>query len=701
MKYNNVVTLHYETILAGVSMIKKYLFIIGLITYANNLAVTPYYYARTQSFNTAREIVGAGWNSQINLCNMDIWYGNFEIVPEYTHSFKPEKISNCLFGSFAQCYNPCRPCYDQCKLSGSKNSCCFLYEAPPQLSGQAFRPICSCCTMPCCNSCCKDSCCFLTVSGSHVENRGRHDLLADYFGLPTDYKSVVCFKPEISNFIVECDFCLGLDEWVPGLYLKFRAPICRTRWDLNMCECIVEDGINNHQPGYFNNALLGSSPNYYGIQRMHLTPSFTSFITGCGFINVDDIRFLPLHYARMNCTDLTETSLADLRMILGWNFACNRHYNIGFSLESAAPTGNRPEGVYLFEPIVGNGKHWEVGCGLHSFYDFYVSDNECSCASIYVDATITHFFKTKQVRTFDLCGKPLSRYMPVAKFGSPVDDLKAGNVASLEAPKKQFLGIYEPLANLTTFSVDVGIGVQADITCMLQYIHSNFSCDVGYSFWGRTCEDINFRCDCPCQFESDTWGLKGDAFMYGFKEALDGTISSTAVALSATQSCATICKGTNNPPNGFNNRAWAQNPGIDNSLPAWDGSDAQLLQHDFTQSTTVQAYTSLEPKFISICDINSVRAGTKGMSHKFFAHLDYRWDAVDCWVPYVGLGGEVEFGHNSGCADNSCDNHCSINNDPCSGCSLPCNYYDEACRCCNYCSLSQWGLWIKGGIAFH
>jgi len=691
VKYNNVVTLLQKKSFRGVTMMKKYLSLILLISNIATFCVTPYYNARSQSFNSARELVGAGWNSQINLCNMDKWYGNFAIIPEYTQSFKPENICSCLFGGFARYYNPCRPCYDPCKSPCSQNSCCFTYEEPQFINGQTHRPPCTCCNMPCCDSCCDDSCCFLNISGSLVDDRGPNDLLADYFGLPTDYKSIVCFKPEISNLLVECDFYLGLDEWVQGLYLKFRAPIVHTRWDLNMCECIQEDGVNNHPTGYFNGELLGQDPNYYGINRIHLTPSFTSFITGCSFIDADDIRFLPLHYAKMNCTDMTKTALADLRMELGWNFACDRHYNVGLNIQAASPTGTRPEGFYLFEPIVGNSKHWEIGGGIHAFYDFYVSKDEYSCASIYLDANITHLFKTKQVRSFDLCGKPLSRYMLAGKYGSPVSDLKGGATPeSSQTPNKQFLGIYEPLANLTTFSVDVGIGAQADVVLMLQYTHSNFSIDLGYGFWGRTCEDIDFRCDCPCQFDSNTWGLKGDAFMYGFVQNLDESISTTSIPLSASQSHATLCKGTNNPPDGFANLNWPQNPGIDHPKPAWDNNDNKLIVFDSLQSTTVQAHTSIDPILIELCDINIKSSETKGMSHKFFAHMDYRFGSKEDWVPYIGCGGEVEFGHNDGCNTN----------EPCTTCCIPPESYD-CCRCCSYCSLSQWGIWIKGGIAFH
>jgi hypothetical protein len=76
-------------------------------------------------------------------------------------------------------------------------------------------------------------------------------------------------------------------------------------------------------------------------------------------------------------------------------------------------------------------------------------------------------------------------------------------------------------------------------------------------------------------------------------------------------------------------------------------------------------------------------ARTKGMSNKVFGHIAYSWNDREV-VPYLGLGGEVEFGRN-----NDCD--CSTT------CSTSCS---TDCSCCKYASLSQWGIWLKGGVSF-
>jgi len=486
-----------------------------------------------------------------------------------------------------------------------------------------------------------------------------------------------------------------------------------------MCEILEDHGTHNHWPGYFNKTVSTTSTGtVVGIERDHLVSSFSAFIQGCDYIKSPDITFMSLCHAKMSCRPRTKTALSDVQMALGWNFLCDEDYHVGINIRAAAPTGNRPEGYYLFEPIVGNGKHWELGGGFSSHVVLNRSIDEEKRWEFYFDANVTHLFKAKQCRTFDLCCKPLSRYMLAAKFSSEVNDLQAadddgfGQPDNPQAPAKQFLGIYSPVANVTTFAVDVSADIQGDIVAMLQHIHGNWSFDLGYNFWGRSCEKIDLRCDC-CPFTEGTWGLKGDAFMYGFTPYVDETAK--AVPLSATQSQATICQGTNNWPNGLNGIAWPQNPGIDNKKLAWDDSNNPLLIYDFSANTTHQIYTSLDPALISICDIDINGAKTKGISHKFFAAFDYTWRNLEEYVPYIGLGGEIEFGNFN---DNSCCNPCNSYTSCCSyapcnscgpcgstdatnccgPCCSPC--YNTDSSCCNYCALSQWGIWFKGGFAF-
>ena len=55
--------------------------------------------------------------------------------------------------------------------------------------------------------------------GSQVANRRADALIADYFGLSTDFQGSICFKPRIDNFIVDLNVYFGLDHWLSGLYI--------------------------------------------------------------------------------------------------------------------------------------------------------------------------------------------------------------------------------------------------------------------------------------------------------------------------------------------------------------------------------------------------------------------------------------------------------------------------------------------------
>ncbi|TET06960.1 hypothetical protein E3J79_00370 [Candidatus Dependentiae bacterium] len=655
------------------NIIKKYLYLSLLMSFSTGLAIAPYYSIRSQSENAARELVGAGWNTQINLCAMNKWYGNFSITPEYTRSFRPYRIAQCLFGCNSCCNTSCGSCETSCNTSDTPCTLCY-------------------------NPCSNDEFYRIKISGSQVANRGDTYWLADYFGLPTDYQSCVTFEPRIDNFLVDFNFYLGLDEWCQGTYFRIHAPLVHTRWNLDMCECIEVEGTNIHWPGYFNKTLSVSSTSTIGIARNNLVSRFTSFITGCGAINSNDITFNKLCYAKMACDRCTDTALADIQMTLGWNFWCEEDYHAGLNIRAVVPTGTRPNASYLFEPIVGNGKHWELGGGLTGHWVAWKSeDEEISCA-FYLDANVTHLFKAKQCRTFDLTCKPLSRYMLAAKFKTPVINLIA---EPDQKPIKQFAGVYTPVANLTTLAVDISVGAQADLVLMFQYLHNNWSFDLGYNFWATDCEKIEPRCDYPCIFEENTWGLKGDAFMYGFTK--NGSLNTPGIALSATQSKATLCKGTNNYPNGNGISLWAQNPGIDNPAKAWDDSTPKNELYIFTDgvNATDKIFTSLNPVFINFCNIDLCGARTKGISHKLFAHADYTWKNREEWIPYLGIGGELELAYSP--YNNCCNNYCN------SSCEAACGTSCGNCRynpcypdcCCNYCAVSQWGVWLKGGIAFN
>ena len=220
-----------------------------------------------------------------------------------------------------------------------------------------------------------------------------------------------------------------------------------------------------------------------------------------------------------------------------------------------------------------------------------------------------------------------------------------------------FSNEFSPIANITTFNVDVSVSVNADVVAMFNYTCGNWTFDLGYNFWGRSCEKLKLNCECPqTNFAENTWVINGDASQFGCQPTLP---NSTSRALSASESKATITSGTNfttNPPfTVAQTAAGLGNASVDNNEDAGFGApfNAQLFACSLGAGNNIS--TSIQPIFIKATDINF--AGTQGISNKVFGHVGYDWEC-ECWNPFFGIGFEAEFAQNNkrdNCNNNECD----------------------------------------------
>jgi len=607
----------------------------------------PFLAYRSQSRNAARELVG--WQQFINRCDTECTYGAFYLALEYTRSFRPEHLARHFFG---------------CDL---------------------------------------DNCNTLLVQGSQVEARNEKAWLADYFGLSPKFDSRVSFCPRIQNVIIDMHFHLGLDEWAQGLFFNIAAPIAWTKWELNMCECIKDDGTGDGGTGFMAGYMSDDT-----IARNKLANSFTESMSGT--VVFGDMKEA-IKFGRMTNCELTKVRIADIRASFGYNFTLKEKSHAGVFLHIAAPTGNRPKSCYLFEPMVGNGKHWELGIGFTGSYVFWESkEYDERYMGVWVDATLSHLFKDCQCRSFDLCCKPNSRYMLLAQMGPNTDPkLFAGEEEPGTEVKYRYQKNLIPAINWSTFNVDVKIDIQADIAIKLGYVRENWSFDLGYNLWARTGEkfcidccdcydDCCYDCEASCVCPSDKYyAIKGDAFIYGY----DHTAAPVASALSATQCKANIHSGKNYPPQTTDTLVPAQNPRIDNPSNAIGLSDFE---------NTGPAINTSHPAILVKKSMLNLGKGPNAITHKIFAHFGYAWtDREDDWIPFVGAGFEVEFAQKGDCCyDNCCDGCCSCNNCcntccdiPCvTGCNTSCDTCYNTCNSSKRAGVYQYGLWFKGGLSF-
>jgi len=579
------------------------------------LPTITYFNPRSISIDSARELVGiTPYLFDTEPCIQHI----FAATPGYTHSIKENALADCIFGSAL--------------LHGN--------------------------------------CPTLHISGTTSGGRMPTDWLADYFGLPTDFRAAVTMHPSITNFLIDL---FWYTQFSNNWYIRAHAPLVRTSWSLGLFEVTSEPGVENYTAGYFAPAAANSQT---------LLHSFLDYIEGNNAPTTGTTVFEPLLNARMSRKSLFKSSLSDIQLLVGWNYLQEDCYHIGLFAELNIPTGTRPKGIWLFEPIVGNGHHVGIGGGISGHIQIWHKDAEYWCADKYpkllylwAELHLVHLFSASQHRSFDLYkqGKN-SRYMLATQLGTPViHNLQIGPDALNLAPAPlQFKNRVTAVANLTTLPVNVSSSYQLDATVLLSYEHKRWNYQIAYNVYARGCEHICVNTDCSPRILQETWAIKGDSFVFGF----DPVNALAPVALSATQSTATIFTGTNfagYSDDAINTAAAQANPGIDNPQFAFGDGVGDSTTNQLRQpSDLFNTRTSIGPILITPADVNFASAKTTNLTQSIVAHISHSWLQCTCATPFLGFGGKVEL---------------ALRNSECS-------------TSCARCSLSQIALWLKTGVTF-
>jgi hypothetical protein len=496
----------------------------------------------------------------------------------------------------------------------------------------------------------------LVFSGSRVPDRAPSDILADYFGLPTDFKSVVCFKPTISNIIVDFDWYWALHYWCPGLYVRVMSPLVHSRWDLKAQEKVLSAGELNYPAGY-----MGTSR----IDRDQLPAQVLQVL--CGNVPAVGDLDTPFAFGRW-CGKQTTTKLSDIFIGLGYAALDEERYQLALDVHTVVPTGTRSCASCLFEPQIGNGHHWGLGVGCIGYYNLWSDCDGDRCLAAYCDIHIQHLFGSVQQRSYDLCANGAgSRYMLLEDMGNPVGGILSfgGTEETTELATKQYHGRLFHAINKTTFASKIKINVQADLAFKLAFQWHCWEGDIGYDLWIRSREKLV----CREWLLPNHYAIKGDAQLYGYNLNIPEA-GDIFVPLNATQSQATIHagQGTGNANLTF------INTNADNAAEAYVNIDEALVQSTAQglEGTGVDVIglvngsnqaLLLNDSAINPCSGLSPRA----LTNKLFGHVAYTWYERCGAIPYLGIGGEVEWAAKT-------------------------NGVKTA--------ASQYGIWIKGGITY-
>ncbi len=507
--------------------------------------IRTFYRPRSQGTNMARYI--AGWKEYIPGCDDRAW-GNINWTLEYSRSRNGERIAQYLFGSTQ-----------------------------------------------------------LHFSGSQVEDRCCDDLLADYFGLPTDFEGSIAFNPRIDNIILAFNYYLGLDQWCDGLYFRCNMPVVVTRWDLGI-HCNEVNNISSQERPVFPTCYMSSQKTNEGQRLPDQADAATSIREALsGNFTFGDME-QPFIFGAFACGREQKTAVAQLDFILGYRIVDSCRGQFSLYLQTIVPTGNSPKNEIIFEPLVGNTHLWELGPGVSFHYD--VMQWGCHKLGFYVNGILTHQFKHNQIRSFDLIGHgPMSRYMLLKELQED------------ENKNLVYSGRLINAIDFATRRVHVGGSVKLDLAAKLSYYYSRWGLDLGYNIYARTKEKLKLRPNLfPSDVNSRLYGIKGtEGVCYTIVNS-QGDITTTKL-LNSTQNRATICSGAP----------------VDNPKKITVGPNEQARTWD-----NKQAFESKPPILITTDSLDIISGSSPHqLTHKFFAHLSYTAGDVP-WEPQIGIGGEIE-----------------------------------------------------------
>jgi hypothetical protein len=384
-----------------------------------------FYRQRSQGSNQARWM--AGQAHHLYLPDVDCFNGSIAFTGEYGQTFRGKKIAEFLFfnGTDTMTFGPAKT-----NINGL-----------PQPAGAAT------------------------------------DIFAQNFFLNPNFMGSVKAEPLVRNFIFDMNLYLGLDELVCGLYFRVDVPFGWTSWDLGLEQIVTNTGSPGFPAFTFGNTTIQPSPldNIIDAWRGGVTdPRFPDIKQGLSFATVDGKK--------------SKSGVADLTFFLGYNFWRSDCSHFSVQLAVIAPTGNRPAGKFLFEPVLGNGHHVELGAGITAHYEFW--NNGCDQSfGLYFEGNAYHVFNARQHRTFDLKNNGIgSRYLLFKRF---LNGVYQGEV------------IFGP--NILTLECKVQNDVHGDAALMFDYKRCGWTVDIGYNVWGITKDKIAITQTIP----AGTFGAQG------------------------------------------------------------------------------------------------------------------------------------------------------------------------------------------------
>lgn len=403
----------------------KYLILTAFAVSATGLSAHSahtYLARRPQNVNLPMELTSFYERTQLKLENR--FGGNLQISGFYSDT-------NKNIGEYFSCPGCCNT--DCCSTGCTGGSCA--------VGGSS----------DCCNTCCGNNGYTLeryaTGCDSSRENFDLGYILHSHDFSTTGNTDVVSLDPEQSTWGLRFDYYQNMDKILKGLYLKANMTFADVKSKMNLC---VSGDNKDDLIKFFGGSYANTDVN-------NLQSKLCK-----GLIGSD-----------CNCGDSrSESGIADIDIILGYKFLYKEKYHFGINLAITIPTGNDPDGTYIFEPIYGNHGHFGFGGGLDAHANLWTKADQNIKLNFMLN--YRYLFEASECRPLKLkC--VCSPYVLLGKIGAT--------------------GPLVPAVNVLSNSVDVTPGSQLDGILALAYNNGGFTADLGYNLYYREEEDVKLKCN--------------------------------------------------------------------------------------------------------------------------------------------------------------------------------------------------------------
>jgi hypothetical protein len=375
------------------------------------------YLAQRQFFQSADPIRESFFRNDVMEARIDGWGGAFQIVPFGGKSYNESDIAKY-----------------------------FMPFGKTSLSVVEFQN----------NTATPDGAANRDLEARHFNIETNNSVTFEESDVPNSFQSVISFCPKQTVVGVGFEWKQALcrrDDDSVRFYFEASFPFVHVENNMNLTERIINDGN-----GAVDALGLDNAP-----RVANMTQAF---------------RQASWKFGKVPGCTLVKNGVSDLELKLGWNTIDSEMCHMNTYVGIIVPTGDRPTGEFLFEPVTGphhTGVQWgnNIGFEVWSCRDHMVTFE--------IDTNARYLFRADEVRSFDVYDQSWSRYKEVYRNQEEAQ-------AALSAGSS---GAGTSGINVFTKCLEVSPRYRVTSNSAFVYKYCHFMGEIGYNFYAAHAEEVN------------------------------------------------------------------------------------------------------------------------------------------------------------------------------------------------------------------